>query len=137
MVIITILMICFFQDFLKYSSKAGLDCHEIEVRDVTVLNCVCVCVLLLLSKCCISFNNNKFCLLFSPLLFFLQKAVDLMFLVPKRCNDMMNLGRLQGYEVGFHLPLCFTYRLIVACCLHHTSPHTPHWGGRFRTEQSW
>uniref|UniRef100_A0A8B9HTA5 Kalirin RhoGEF kinase n=1 Tax=Astyanax mexicanus TaxID=7994 RepID=A0A8B9HTA5_ASTMX len=27
-----------------------------------------------------------------------NKAVDLMFLVPKRCNDMMNLGRLQGYE---------------------------------------
>ncbi|KAJ8253327.1 hypothetical protein GJAV_G00211670 [Gymnothorax javanicus] len=44
------------KDFLKYSSKAGLDCQEI------------------------------------------QKAVDLMFLVPKRCNDMMNLGRLQGYE---------------------------------------
>lgn len=31
--------------------------------------------------------------------FLVQKAVDLMFLVPKRCNDMMNLGRLQGYEV--------------------------------------
>ncbi|XP_062853833.1 kalirin RhoGEF kinase b isoform X3 [Trichomycterus rosablanca] len=44
------------KDFLKYSSKAGLDCQEIE------------------------------------------KAVDLMFMVPKRCNDMMNLGRLQGYE---------------------------------------
>ncbi|KAJ8406006.1 hypothetical protein AAFF_G00308940 [Aldrovandia affinis] len=44
------------KDFLKYSSKAGIDCQEIE------------------------------------------KAVDLMFLVPKRCNDMMNLGRLQGYE---------------------------------------
>ncbi|XP_061081598.1 kalirin [Conger conger] len=44
------------KDFLKYSSKAGVDCQEIE------------------------------------------KAVDLMFLVPKRCNDMMNLGRLQGYE---------------------------------------
>lgn len=29
----------------------------------------------------------------------LQKAVELMSLVPKRCNDMMNLGRLQGYEV--------------------------------------
>ncbi|KAA0713404.1 Kalirin [Triplophysa tibetana] len=43
-------------DFLKYSSKAGLDCKELE------------------------------------------KAVDLMFLVPKQCNDMMNLGRLQGYE---------------------------------------
>lgn len=29
----------------------------------------------------------------------LQKALELMSLVPKRCNDMMNLGRLQGYEV--------------------------------------
>ncbi|XP_069472762.1 kalirin isoform X2 [Ambystoma mexicanum] len=28
----------------------------------------------------------------------IQKAVDLMCLVPKRCNDMMNLGRLQGFE---------------------------------------
>ncbi|RXN00573.1 Kalirin [Acipenser ruthenus] len=28
----------------------------------------------------------------------LKKAVDLMCLVPKRCNDMMNLGRLQGFE---------------------------------------
>ncbi|XP_023070827.1 kalirin isoform X14 [Piliocolobus tephrosceles] len=26
------------------------------------------------------------------------KAVELMCLVPKRCNDMMNLGRLQGFE---------------------------------------
>ncbi|MEQ2194184.1 hypothetical protein XENOCAPTIV_025034 [Xenoophorus captivus] len=43
-------------DFLKYTTKAGLDCEEIE------------------------------------------KAVELMSLVPKRCNDMMNLGRLQGYE---------------------------------------
>uniref|UniRef100_A0A8C2JZM5 Kalirin RhoGEF kinase n=1 Tax=Cyprinus carpio TaxID=7962 RepID=A0A8C2JZM5_CYPCA len=44
------------KDFLKYSTKADLDCKEIE------------------------------------------KAVDLMSLVPKQCNDMMNLGRLQGYE---------------------------------------
>uniref|UniRef100_A0A8C1K0V0 Uncharacterized protein n=1 Tax=Cyprinus carpio TaxID=7962 RepID=A0A8C1K0V0_CYPCA len=44
------------KDFLKYSTKAGLNCKEIE------------------------------------------KAVDLMSLVPKQCNDMMNLGRLQGYE---------------------------------------
>ncbi|XP_058474523.1 kalirin-like isoform X1 [Solea solea] len=44
------------KDFLKYTSKAGLDCEEVE------------------------------------------KALDLMSLVPKRCNDMMNLGRLQGYE---------------------------------------
>uniref|UniRef100_A0A3Q2ZRW5 DH domain-containing protein n=1 Tax=Kryptolebias marmoratus TaxID=37003 RepID=A0A3Q2ZRW5_KRYMA len=40
------------KDFLKYTSKAGLDTEEIE------------------------------------------KAVELMSLVPKRCNDMMNLGRL-------------------------------------------
>uniref|UniRef100_A0A8C8J338 non-specific serine/threonine protein kinase n=1 Tax=Oncorhynchus tshawytscha TaxID=74940 RepID=A0A8C8J338_ONCTS len=44
------------KDFLKYSSKAGLDCQELE------------------------------------------KAVGLMSQVPKLCNDMMNLGRLQGYE---------------------------------------
>uniref|UniRef100_A0A4W4HSE5 Kalirin RhoGEF kinase a n=1 Tax=Electrophorus electricus TaxID=8005 RepID=A0A4W4HSE5_ELEEL len=44
------------KDFLKFSSKAGLDCQGI------------------------------------------QKAVDLMSQVPKLCNDMMNLGRLQGYE---------------------------------------
>ncbi|XP_040214233.1 kalirin isoform X2 [Rana temporaria] len=28
----------------------------------------------------------------------LEKSVELMCLVPKRCNDMMNLGRLQGFE---------------------------------------
>ncbi|KAM9341804.1 kalirin [Pholidichthys leucotaenia] len=44
------------KDFLKYSSKAGMDCEQIE------------------------------------------KAVNLMSQVPKLCNDMMNLGRLQGYE---------------------------------------
>uniref|UniRef100_A0A3Q2Z9T8 Kalirin RhoGEF kinase a n=1 Tax=Hippocampus comes TaxID=109280 RepID=A0A3Q2Z9T8_HIPCM len=44
------------KDFLKYSSKAGMDCEQIE------------------------------------------QAVDLMSQVPKLCNDMMNLGRLQGYE---------------------------------------
>ncbi|XP_039890053.1 kalirin isoform X3 [Simochromis diagramma] len=44
------------KDFLKYSSKAGMDCEQIE------------------------------------------KAVDLMSQVPKLCNDMMNLGRLQGFE---------------------------------------
>ncbi|XP_056145619.1 kalirin [Lampris incognitus] len=44
------------KDFLKYSTKAGMDCEQIK------------------------------------------KAVDLMSQVPKLCNDMMNLGRLQGYE---------------------------------------
>uniref|UniRef100_A0A6I8PGU4 non-specific serine/threonine protein kinase n=1 Tax=Ornithorhynchus anatinus TaxID=9258 RepID=A0A6I8PGU4_ORNAN len=28
----------------------------------------------------------------------IEEAVELMCLVPKRCNDMMNLGRLQGFE---------------------------------------
>ncbi|XP_047204756.1 rho guanine nucleotide exchange factor 25 isoform X2 [Girardinichthys multiradiatus] len=28
----------------------------------------------------------------------LQKAVEVMCFVPKRCNDMMNVGRLQGFE---------------------------------------
>uniref|UniRef100_A0A1A8F278 Rho guanine nucleotide exchange factor 25 n=3 Tax=Nothobranchius TaxID=28779 RepID=A0A1A8F278_9TELE len=44
------------KDFLKFSSKAGMDCKDIE------------------------------------------KAVEFMSEVPKLCNDMMNLGRLQGYE---------------------------------------
>ncbi|XP_039901308.1 rho guanine nucleotide exchange factor 25-like [Simochromis diagramma] len=28
----------------------------------------------------------------------LQRAVEVMCFVPKRCNDMMNVGRLQGFE---------------------------------------
>lgn len=28
-----------------------------------------------------------------------QKAVEVMCVVPKRCNDMMNVGRLQGFDV--------------------------------------
>ncbi|KAF3833685.1 hypothetical protein F7725_024889 [Dissostichus mawsoni] len=28
----------------------------------------------------------------------LEKAVEVMCIVPKRCNDMMNVGRLQGYD---------------------------------------
>lgn len=36
--------------------------------------------------------------LFSDM-FSLQKAVEVMCIVPKRCNDMMNVGRLQGFDV--------------------------------------
>ena len=36
--------------------------------------------------------------------FAFQKAVEVMCFVPKRCNDMMNVGRLQGFEVGFESP---------------------------------
>ena len=32
-----------------------------------------------------------------------QKAVEVMCFVPKRCNDMMNVGRLQGFEVRLDL----------------------------------
>lgn len=32
----------FFQDFLKYSSKAGLDCQEIEVRRLKKLIYICI-----------------------------------------------------------------------------------------------
>lgn len=28
-----------------------------------------------------------------------QRAVEVMCFVPKRCNDMMTLGRLRGFEV--------------------------------------
>ena len=35
----------------------------------------------------------------SPSNFLHQKAVEVMCFVPKRCNDMMNVGRLQGFEV--------------------------------------
>lgn len=31
-----------------------------------------------------------------------QKAVEVMCIVPKRCNDMMNVGRLQGFDVRSH-----------------------------------
>uniref|UniRef100_A0A8C7GVX6 non-specific serine/threonine protein kinase n=1 Tax=Oncorhynchus kisutch TaxID=8019 RepID=A0A8C7GVX6_ONCKI len=47
---------------------------------------------LLLKHCCINVNAHTI------LNVFLQKAVGLMSQVPKLCNDMMNLGRLQGYE---------------------------------------
>ncbi|KAG8442620.1 hypothetical protein GDO86_011416 [Hymenochirus boettgeri] len=30
----------------------------------------------------------------------LEKAVEVMCIVPKRCNDMMNVGRLQGFDHG-------------------------------------
>uniref|UniRef100_A0A3Q4M575 DH domain-containing protein n=1 Tax=Neolamprologus brichardi TaxID=32507 RepID=A0A3Q4M575_NEOBR len=32
----------------------------------------------------------------------LEKAVEVMCIVPKRCNDMMNVGRLQGFDVRSH-----------------------------------
>lgn len=35
-----------------------------------------------------------------PVQFLHQRAVEVMCFVPKRCNDMMNVGRLQGFQVS-------------------------------------
>lgn len=44
-------------------------------------------------------TNSKSLCSSGPLELF-QKAVEVMCIVPKRCNDMMNVGRLQGFEVS-------------------------------------
>lgn len=81
-------MLCLFeQDFLKYYTKAGMDTEELEVGvQVQKNKKYHPCFLkVILTKC--------------RLLFCEQKAVEVMCFVPKRCNDMMNVGRLQGFEV--------------------------------------
>lgn len=83
-------MLCLFeQDFLKYYTKAGMDTEELEVgvqvqKHPPPQNHPCF-LKIILTKC--------------HLLFCEQKAVEVMCFVPKRCNDMMNVGRLQGFEV--------------------------------------
>lgn len=47
---------------------------------------------------------------------FVQKALDLMSLVPKRCNDMMNLGRLQGYEVHLVIYRRLSFQFVFLTC---------------------
>lgn len=88
-------MLCLFeQDFLKYYTKAGMDTEELEVgvqvqkrkKETNKKNGRCF-FKSILTKCCLLF------------LFCEQKAVEVMCFVPKRCNDMMNVGRLQGFEV--------------------------------------
>lgn len=61
--------------------------HPVDHHQTFVIfnNCACVCI---------------------------QKAVELMSLVPKRCNDMMNLGRLQGYEVHLSVYLSVCLRAV-------------------------
>uniref|UniRef100_A0A3B5LSJ2 DH domain-containing protein n=1 Tax=Xiphophorus couchianus TaxID=32473 RepID=A0A3B5LSJ2_9TELE len=41
----------------------------------------------------------------------LEKAVEVMCLVPKRCDDMMNVGRLQGFEVCLYIG---TFDVVIA-----------------------
>lgn len=81
-------MLCLFeQDFLKYYTKAGMDTEELEVGAAPQCkikqNYHCFLKVILI-KCCLCCE---------------QKAVEVMCFVPKRCNDMMNVGRLQGFEV--------------------------------------
>lgn len=33
----------------------------------------------------------------------LQRALEVMCIIPKAANDMMNVGRLQGFEVRIHI----------------------------------
>lgn len=79
-------MLCLFeQDFLKYYTKAGMDTEELEVgAQVQKQSKYCI-LKVILTKCCLLSGE--------------QKAVEVMCFVPKRCNDMMNVGRLQGFEV--------------------------------------
>lgn len=63
--------------------------------------CVCVSVYVIVCACVHVSVRTGVCL---------QKALELMSLVPKRCNDMMNLGRLQGYEVCLSVSLSVTQK---------------------------
>lgn len=48
-----------------------------------------------------------------------------MCIVPKRCNDMMNVGRLQGFDVRNHIELCMKAMLHSSTqgILHSMSPY--------------
>lgn len=122
------------QDFLKYSKKASLDTSELEVLRITgtiqsspagspstgvwpwvgraVGSCCALCTLGVgqggadlggaaedwhasLPQQDLNFPSAFSCQ---------QRAVEVMCIVPKRCNDMMNVGRLQGFDV---MPLFF------------------------------
>lgn len=66
-----------------------MDCEQIEVKNKTGCHVI------------VHMQLDLNLELYLFLCFFLrQKAVGLMSQVPKLCNDMMNLGRLQGYEVS-------------------------------------
>ena len=43
----------------------------------------------------------------------LQRALEVMCIIPKAANDMMNVGRLQGFEVRIFL--CFHFVVTLVC----------------------
>jgi len=48
----------------------------------------------------------------------LQRALEVMCIIPKAANDMMNVGRLQGFEVREFAVLIFRFRFCDTCLLH-------------------
>lgn len=81
-------MLCLFdQDFLKYYTKAGMDTDELEVGVLMQDKRINCCFVLFVKPLFLFYSCFK------------QRAVEVMCFVPKRCNDMMNVGRLQGFEV--------------------------------------
>lgn len=70
-----------------------------------------------------------------PSNFLHQKAVEVMCFVPKRCNDMMNVGRLQGFEVR-HAFFVVTDEIHVKCNLRSMAMFTLCFRGKSRLRGS-
>lgn len=62
-----------------------------------------------LIKRTLNVSNNIFWFPLTDFYFFHQRAVEVMCFVPKRCNDMMNVGRLQGFDVRQEFSFLFFF----------------------------
>uniref|UniRef100_A0A8C1ECV1 Rho guanine nucleotide exchange factor (GEF) 25b n=1 Tax=Cyprinus carpio carpio TaxID=630221 RepID=A0A8C1ECV1_CYPCA len=67
--------------------------HRLQLNDLLIKPVQRIMKYQLLLKVC--YILNYYSVLFVSLS---QRAVEVMCFVPKRCNDMMNVGRLQGFE---------------------------------------
>uniref|UniRef100_A0A8C1K1K3 Rho guanine nucleotide exchange factor (GEF) 25b n=1 Tax=Cyprinus carpio TaxID=7962 RepID=A0A8C1K1K3_CYPCA len=67
--------------------------HRLQLNDLLIKPVQRIMKYQLLLKVC--YILNYYSVLF---VFLSQRAVEVMCFVPKRCNDMMNVGRLQGFE---------------------------------------
>uniref|UniRef100_A0A671M1Y8 Rho guanine nucleotide exchange factor (GEF) 25b n=1 Tax=Sinocyclocheilus anshuiensis TaxID=1608454 RepID=A0A671M1Y8_9TELE len=72
--------------------------HRLQLNDLLIKPVQRIMKYQLLLKVCDILNYYS--VLFVSLS---QRAVEVMCFVPKRCNDMMNVGRLQGFETGVPL----------------------------------
>ena len=92
------------KDFVKCTAKAGLDTTELKVGPspslITAVMSPYSWVLLLR-------GSNVF-------IYYLctQKALDMMYVVPKKANDMMNVGMLEGYTVKKRTLDCLFLQLV-------------------------